>query len=222
MISTNMLESRINELCAELRRSGKYKPADYYEELLDRIIASSNEYDKEDAIQLIISSGKLSDMANFSFEEDRLLDLVYLEAKKLYSIGDKRLLMNWTPTEKEIQSLIALPAAKRYEYWIKKVADQQKVWSLWRDGWSLASDNEGREFVPVWPHPKYAELCATDQWTGYVPKVIDLEAWLERWILGIEKDNRWVAVFPTPSDRGIAVEPSKLGSDLREEMSRYE
>jgi hypothetical protein len=130
--------------------------------------------------------------------------------------------MSWTPTEKEIQSLISLPGEKRYEYLIKKVADQQEIWSLWQDGWALACDDTGHELVPVWPHSKYAELCATGQWTGYVAKKIDLTAWLERWISGIEKDKRLVAVFPTLSDKGMAVEPRRLESDLREELSQYE
>jgi len=130
--------------------------------------------------------------------------------------------MSWIPTENEIRALIAAPAAKRYEYWIKKVADQQQVWSLWKDGWALASDTPGHEYVPVWPHMKYAELCATGQWAGYVPRDIALTSWLDRWISGMENDNRRVAVFPTPSDRGIAVSPRKLESDLREELSQYE
>ncbi len=77
-----ILESRIKNLCDKLRSSKKFKPADYYESLLNRTKNSSNR-DKKNAIQEIISSGKLSDMANFSIEEDKLLDLVYEEAKKL-------------------------------------------------------------------------------------------------------------------------------------------
>ena len=130
--------------------------------------------------------------------------------------------MSWTPTEKEIQAVVALPGPKRYEYWIKKVADQQQVWSLWQDGWALSGDAAGHELVPVWPHPKYAALCATEQWANHVPKVIDLEAWLEHWIPGIEKDARLIAIFPVPTDKGTPVEPRRLESDLREELSQYE
>ncbi len=77
-----ILESRINDLCDKLRSSGKSEPADYYETLLNRIKTPSNEADKEEAIQQIISSGKLPDLANFTLEEDKLFDLVYEEAKK--------------------------------------------------------------------------------------------------------------------------------------------
>ena len=130
--------------------------------------------------------------------------------------------MSWTLSEKEIQSLLILPGAKRYEYLIKKVADQAQAWSLWQNGWALACDDAGHEIVPIWPHSKYAELCATGRWAGYVPKVIDLAVFMERWISGMEKDKRQVVAFPTPSDKGIIVEPRKLESDLREEQSQYQ
>lgn len=130
--------------------------------------------------------------------------------------------MNRILNEKEIQSVIALPGPKRYEHWIKKVADQQQVWSLWQEGWALVSDKHGNELVPVWPHPKYAELCTHDQWQGYTPKSIDLDAWLTRWIPGMKRDSRSVAVFPTPQDKGVVVDPMRLEKDLREEMAQYE
>jgi hypothetical protein len=38
----------------------------------------------------------------------------------------------------------------------------------------------------------------------------------------MEKDTRLVAVFPTPQDKGVAVEPRRFEADLREELSQYE
>jgi hypothetical protein len=82
-MSAKILESRVKNLCDKLRSSGKSEQADYFESLLSRIKDPSGEPDKEEALQQIISSGKISDMANFTAEEDRLLDLAYEEAKKL-------------------------------------------------------------------------------------------------------------------------------------------
>jgi len=131
--------------------------------------------------------------------------------------------MAWMPTDKEIAAVLQLDGPKRYSYWVKKVADQQVVWSLWQaDGWALAADDQGRQLVPVWPHEKFAELCARDVWAGYAPKAIEIEAWMERWIPGMQRDTILVAVFPTPNDRGVAVDPAKLGEDLQEELSNYE
>jgi hypothetical protein len=131
--------------------------------------------------------------------------------------------MAWVPTEKEIAAVLALEDAKRYTYFIKKVADQQVLWSLRTEGgWVLAGDDQGHELVPVWPHEKFAALCAKDEWAGAVPKSIELDAWLERWIPGMERDGKRVAIFPTPGNRGVAIEPARLGADLREELLWYE
>jgi len=129
----------------------------------------------------------------------------------------------WTPQEKEIASVLQLTGPKRYAYWVKKVADEELVWSLWQEsGWVLAADNEGRQLVPVWPHEKYAELCAHDSWAGCVPRPIELNVWMERWIPGVEREGTLVAVFSTPDCSGVVVEPSRLDADLREELTNYE
>jgi hypothetical protein len=76
--------------------------------------------------------------------------------------------------------------------------------------------------IPVWPHEKFAALCACDVWAGYVPKVIELDAWIERWIPGMMRDKRWVVVFPTPQNRGVAVDPTRISDDLQNELTNYE
>ncbi|MCK6474915.1 MAG: DUF2750 domain-containing protein [Planctomycetes bacterium] len=130
--------------------------------------------------------------------------------------------MSWEPTDTEIESLSKLPAAKRYEYLIKKVSDEEAVWSLWHDGgWALATNVDGQEAIPIWPHSKYASLCAKGLWVEYEPRVIELTVWLDRWIPGMEKDKRLVAAFPTDSERGILVKPIQIGSDIRRELDCY-
>jgi hypothetical protein len=131
--------------------------------------------------------------------------------------------MAYSPTAKELQSVPLLDGAKRYEYCVKKVADQEAIWSLaGEDGWVLAGDDEGRVHVPIWPHEKFASLCANGGWSGCRPRPIDLDAWLERWTPGMERDQRMVAVFPTPGHRGVVVDPQRFADDLSEELSQYE
>jgi hypothetical protein len=87
--------------------------------------------------------------------------------------------------------------------------------------WVLAGDDRGHELIPVWPYGAYAALCAVDAWEGCVPKPIELTGWMERWIPGMYRDGRLVAVFPAPGDRGVVVEPRRLAADLREELAGY-
>src|SRR6266851_2270801 len=106
--------------------------------------------------------------------------------------------MSWIPNGKEIAGVLALDGPSRYKHWIKKVADEEHLWGLWLNGWAVMADENGHELVPVWPHSKYAALCAKNAWAGYQPKSIPLDAWLDRWTPGAERDGWLVAVFPTP------------------------
>jgi hypothetical protein len=131
--------------------------------------------------------------------------------------------MSWTPATKEIESVLLLEGPKRYSHLIKKVADQEEIWSLWKEGtWALAEDDEEHELVPIWPHSKYASLCAIGVWEGYEPKSIALDAWLNRWIPGMGRDERLVAVFPTPKDSGVVTDSSRIERGLRDELAQYE
>ena len=131
--------------------------------------------------------------------------------------------MTWNVSDQEFESVLSLPGAKRYSYFIKKVADWEELWSLRnQDGWVRAGDASGADVVPVWPNQRYAQACVAGEWQDCEPAVIDLEAWMQRWIPGMTKDGRQVAVFPTPEDKGIVVEPSRLGSDLSNECEEYE
>ncbi len=126
-------------------------------------------------------------------------------------------------SDKEYESVIALPGSKRYAYILKKVADWEEVWSLRnKDGWVLSADADGLRLVPVWPNDRYAQACIIEEWQDCKPAVIGIEAWMQRWIPGMIRDNRRVAVFPTKNDKGVVVEPSRLQSDLHEECEQYE
>jgi hypothetical protein len=130
--------------------------------------------------------------------------------------------MSWSPSDVEIASVTRLKGRDRYAHFVKKVADQEELWSLWDDGWALAKGDDARELIPVWPHAKYAVACATGSWKGSVPKPIALEAWMQRWTPGAIRDGRLIAVFPTPENTGIMVEAGQLAADIEAELESYE
>lgn len=130
--------------------------------------------------------------------------------------------MSWTPREQEVAAVLALPGPKRYSYWVKKVADEERVWSLAEgDGWLLVGDADGQQAVPVWPHQAFAAACA-ERWPGAEPREIALGDWLDRWIPGMIRDGRAVAVFPNRDGQGPVVPPERVAEDLDEELAQYE
>ena len=126
-------------------------------------------------------------------------------------------------SEKEFAAIVQLDGRKRYEHFVSRVADWQKIWSLRSEsGWVSISDNIGNAGFPVWPHPDYAAACATDDWEGNLPTSIDVYEFTESWLPNMEIEKVNVAVFPTPKLKGVMVPATQLQSDLREELEQYE
>ena len=117
--------------------------------------------------------------------------------------------------DSEIESVHALSPAGRYGYFVTKVSQQGELWGLsCSEGWALASGDDGRQAVPVWPHPAFALASAVGSWEGNAPELIKLEDWMSKWLPGLAKDGLQVAVFPTATARAVFVELSDHLSHL--------
>lgn len=119
-------------------------------------------------------------------------------------------------------NVLDLDGLERHSYFVRKVADTQCVWGLNRSGWAMVSDNEGRKLLPFWPEEEFADACASGLWIDYVPKSIEISDFLEKWLPGMQRDGLGVAVFPTPSDRGVIAEPGALRDALQVELAKYD
>lgn len=80
---------------------------------------------------------------------------------------------------KQMQAVLALPGIKRFEHFIKVVADWQEVWGLYQDGWALAAADNGTTVFPLWPAKVYAQVCVANEWAGYEPRSISLSDFTE-------------------------------------------
>ncbi|HTE18405.1 MAG TPA: DUF2750 domain-containing protein [Armatimonadota bacterium] len=130
--------------------------------------------------------------------------------------------MTWEMHPKEFASVVALPGPERYEYFIKRVADWESIWGLYQDGWFLMGDAEGRAVFPVWPHPRFAEAIATGDWDGAVAREISLDDFREKWLPGMTREGKSVAVFPVPPRQSVPVSPERLTRDLEVELADME
>ena len=125
-------------------------------------------------------------------------------------------------SDKEMKAVLGLDAAKRHSYFIKRVADWEAAWGLWDDGWALVGDDEGRTGFPLWPAREFAEACAAEEWAAYRPERIALADLTGELLVSLREDGVLVGVFPTPSSKGMLVEPSELAASLLTECQQYE
>jgi hypothetical protein len=118
--------------------------------------------------------------------------------------------------DKEFESVVGLEAGRRYDHFIKRVADTQRVYVLEHDG-SLVSltDESGDEpdQLPLWPHPRYGEAYR-DQFGGAPLAELGLAKLVDDVLPGLAEDGINVAVFPTPDGRGPVVPAQRLLQDL--------
>lgn len=122
----------------------------------------------------------------------------------------------------ELDNVINLPSAKRYKYFISKVVDEDKVWGLYRDGWALAGDENETPLLALWPAREYAELCKEQTWSDYTSVAINLHDFMQQHIGELKVAGIGLAIFYTPSNKGIEVSYSKFIEDLQKELSRVE
>ena len=113
------------------------------------------------------------------------------------------------------ESLLALGAEERYRYAVSQAIAAEGLWGL-RDeeGWATVGDEGGGVFLPLWPHPELAALCATDSWEAYRPEAIRLVELLAAWLPSLAGEGWGIALFPTPAMAGVHVPCDELRADL--------
>ncbi len=114
--------------------------------------------------------------------------------------------------------MLSADGKKRYEYFIHRVCDTRKVWSLYGDGWASLGDGQ-KKLIPFWPHEAYAASFKKEAWASYTPKEIELGVFLERWVPGMKADGVEPAVFPVGEGSSVVVSLEDLEANLRHELS---
>jgi len=118
--------------------------------------------------------------------------------------------------EQEYDLILQLADSHRYSYFVVRVAEWGRFWSLVsEEGWVLIVDEEGNKILPFWPRPEFAELHRLDEWAYTVPEAIDLSEWFVEWTPIMIAQNYLIAVFPTVTSSGLIVSPEQLMKDFR-------
>lgn len=127
--------------------------------------------------------------------------------------------MTYKLNDKQLQSIPKLEEHERYDYFLRKVADFEELWSLHSpEGWVEFSTADGEACLPLWPHPDFAKQWAVDDWSDCTPKAIALDVWLERWTSGLERDDTVLAIFPVDEEEGLVLTPQEFHDDLMAEL----
>jgi hypothetical protein len=121
----------------------------------------------------------------------------------------------------QTDAIVALPGPKRYQHFIKVVADWEVVWGLYKDGWALASTEDGEKVFPVWPAKEYADMCAGGEWEGYEVKSFPVDELMTELVPSLKNNGVLIGVFYTPSDNGVVPDMEQFIEDINAELDKY-
>lgn len=123
--------------------------------------------------------------------------------------------------QQKIENLSALCAQERLEYFVRKVADFEALWGAFDDGWLVLGDGQ-QQVIALWPEEEIAQHYLIQTGLPSHPKKIHLEHFLEKWVVGMARDETQVAVFPVKGQECSIVHPAALARLLDDELQQYD
>ena len=121
---------------------------------------------------------------------------------------------------KAIENILNLKPFDRYQYFIRKIADWEKVYTLvFLNGNYAMSIVDDKKLFPLWSAREFAELSKTGDWQECEILELDFND-LEKLFDYIEEYNFLINVFPTDTT-GFVVTLEEFSRDLGTELEQY-
>lgn len=124
---------------------------------------------------------------------------------------------------KEIENVIKLEPFKRYEYFIKKVADFEQLWTIVdEDGDYAISEVDEFSLITFWPAEEFVSLDLQEGWADCTPLKLTLDDLRDNIFDVINSENYLINVFPVNGKSGFVVDLAEFSRDLNEELDKIE
>jgi hypothetical protein len=107
-----------------------------------------------------------------------------------------------------------LDDAARREHFVDAVVASGQVWGLYDDTWARSTAAGEAEALPFWPERRHATRCVAGDWGSFAPRSIELDAFIEQWLVGMHEDGIVAVLHPTPSTPGVVVPAVVLAAEV--------
>ena len=122
----------------------------------------------------------------------------------------------------EIESVIKLEPFERYKYSLKRIADNEALYTIKRDNETIAiSDLDDEKLIPFWSAKQFAELNITDEWNEFYVEEISLDDFENEMVDFINENNFLMNIFPINNKTGFVVSLDEFIRDLNIELERF-
>ena len=124
---------------------------------------------------------------------------------------------------KEIETVSNLKPFDRYNYFIKKIADFEILYTLKSSEGNFAiSEVDNHFMLPLWSHKEFAALNLDKEWLDFEVFEISLEELTDKFFPFILKNGYLINVFPMNNKTGFVVSLKEFERDLSEELENYQ
>ncbi|WP_353151448.1 DUF2750 domain-containing protein [Chryseobacterium sp.] len=124
---------------------------------------------------------------------------------------------------KEIENILKLEPFKRYEYFIKKAADFEQLWTIVdEEGDYAISEIDEFSLISFWPNEEFVALDLEQGWEGCRSLRITLDDLRDDIFDIITSENYLINVFPINGRSGFVVNLEEFKRDLNEELEKIE
>lgn len=122
-----------------------------------------------------------------------------------------------TLSSEQFLATTKLSPEDRFEYMLKALMADQQLWGLYgKNGWLLLQADDD-VCMPIWPHQDFATAWEKDEFPDCEPKAIELDAWMEQWLPGMQKNGTLILTFPLSDDEeGIMMEANEILEAIKE------
>lgn len=125
--------------------------------------------------------------------------------------------------EQAIKTISELEPYKRYQYFIKKIADFEELWLLIDENDDIVySEIENELIVPFWSNEEFTDSCVNGAWRNCTPTKVTLEDLGVKVLSFLRQKKALVDVFPVDNKSGFVVSIEEFLRDLDEELKNYE
>ncbi|MBV8253539.1 MAG: DUF2750 domain-containing protein [Chitinophaga sp.] len=124
-------------------------------------------------------------------------------------------------SQKEIDSVMALPPFDRYQYAIKWIADGEALYILMNEAALALEEVDDHKVIPIWSAAEYAALSKNGDWADFEVTAVSLEEFEVDYIPLIVENNYLLDVFSVGGKAGFVVTLGEFLRDLDDELSNY-
>ncbi|MGV2450274.1 UNVERIFIED_CONTAM: DUF2750 domain-containing protein [Ralstonia mannitolilytica] len=126
-------------------------------------------------------------------------------------------------TNKKVENILKLEPFKRYEYFIKKIADFEQLWTIIDQGGNyVISEIDEFSFISFWPDEEFVALYLEKDWEDCKPIKLTLDDLKEDVFEIINTENYLINVFPVNGRSGFVVSLEEFDRDLQDELDKIE